>query len=263
MQDARIGTDFAITNSGGLRADLTCPTRGPSRATSARRVPAARRTRSRAARCSAVLPFGNIVVTVTINGAELKDYPRERRLADAVGEGRFPQVSGLCFTYDIAAAAGSRVTGVVRADAAGNCTATPVDLTAGVVVHDRPERLHGERRRRVPERFARPPDDAGHMEQVMADYITAHSPLTPFVKAAPNGRVNCTDSDGPAGRRAATARRWFRLRRERGARRPAAHGGGSPAAPAGQARSRRPRRQAAPSRGRRERAGVGGSRGCL
>ncbi len=37
------------------------------------------------------------------------------------------------------------------------------------------------------------------MEQVTADYITAHSPLTPFVKAAPDGRINCTDSDGPAG----------------------------------------------------------------
>ena len=34
------------------------------------------------------------------------------------------------------------------------------------------------------------------MEQVTADYITAHSPLTPVVKAAPNGRVNCTDSNG-------------------------------------------------------------------
>ena len=33
-------------------------------------------------------------------------------------DGRFPQVSGLCFTYDIAAAAGSRVTGAVRQAAA-------------------------------------------------------------------------------------------------------------------------------------------------
>ena len=37
------------------------------------------------------------------------------------------------------------------------------------------------------------------MEQVSADYITAHSPLTPVVKAAPNGRINCTDSNGGNG----------------------------------------------------------------
>ena len=34
------------------------------------------------------------------------------------------------------------------------------------------------------------------MEQVVADYVTAHSPLSPVVKAAPNGRINCTDSNG-------------------------------------------------------------------
>ena len=35
------------------------------------------------------------------------------------------------------------------------------------------------------------------MDQVIADYITAHTPIAPFVKAFPNGRVNCTDSNGP------------------------------------------------------------------
>ena len=35
------------------------------------------------------------------------------------------------------------------------------------------------------------------MDQVTADYISANSPLAPFVLAAPNGRINCTDSDGP------------------------------------------------------------------
>jgi hypothetical protein len=47
------------------------------------------------------------------------------------GQGRFPQVSGLCFTYDIAAPSGNRVTSAVVANADGSCTATPVDLTAG------------------------------------------------------------------------------------------------------------------------------------
>jgi hypothetical protein len=36
------------------------------------------------------------------------------------------------------------------------------------------------------------------MEQVEADYVTANSPLTPVVKAGPNGRINCIDTNGTA-----------------------------------------------------------------
>jgi hypothetical protein len=32
--------------------------------------------------------------------------------------------------------------------------------------------------------------------QVTADYITANSPISPFVKAFPDGRINCADSNG-------------------------------------------------------------------
>ena len=34
------------------------------------------------------------------------------------------------------------------------------------------------------------------MDQVVADYVAANSPLSPIVRAAPNGRVNCADSNG-------------------------------------------------------------------
>ena len=46
--------------------------------------------------------------------------------------GRFPQVSGLCFTYDISAAVGSRVTLVTRQTATGGCDGGPVDLSGAV-----------------------------------------------------------------------------------------------------------------------------------
>ena len=65
-----IGVDFAITNSGGLRADLTCPDPDitgdfcPSYTVAA--VP------DHARPVLALLPFGNIVVTLEVNGAELK-----------------------------------------------------------------------------------------------------------------------------------------------------------------------------------------------
>jgi 2',3'-cyclic-nucleotide 2'-phosphodiesterase (5'-nucleotidase family) len=56
------GTDFAITNSGGLRADLTCPTTDlPGDFCPAFTPPAYLITRGQVL---AVLPFGNLVFTV-------------------------------------------------------------------------------------------------------------------------------------------------------------------------------------------------------
>jgi len=34
------------------------------------------------------------------------------------------------------------------------------------------------------------------MDQVLAGYLPANDPVSPFVRAAPDGRVNCTDSNG-------------------------------------------------------------------
>ena len=92
--------------------------------------------------------------------------------------GRFPQVSGLCFTYDISAAAGSRVTGAVRQAADGTCTGAAVDLTAAsmytIAKNDfmatggdgYPNVRRAGRTREI-------------MDQVVADYITANTPLSP------------------------------------------------------------------------------------
>ena len=125
----RYETDFAITNSGGLRADLTCPAAGGG----AGFCPAAAQPPYLITRGKVldVLPFGNVAATVTINGAELKAFLENGVSQMPAANGRFPQVSGLCFTYNVEAAAGSRVTSVVRQAADGSCSATVVDLTAG------------------------------------------------------------------------------------------------------------------------------------
>ena len=61
-----------------------------------------------------VLPFGNVAVTLTVNGAELKTM-LENGVSSMPGvNGRFPQVSGLCFTYNIENPVGSRVLSAVR-----------------------------------------------------------------------------------------------------------------------------------------------------
>ncbi len=144
------GTDFALTNSGGLRADLTCPvTDNASDFCPASLYPvpdAAGRYPITRGQTLGVLPFGNVAATLTINGAELKDY-LETAVSSlpANGNGRFGQVSGLCLTFNIEgtpasfaangimiSGTGNRVTGVVRQAADGSCTGAPVNLTAGV-----------------------------------------------------------------------------------------------------------------------------------
>lgn len=194
-----IGVDFAITNSGGLRADLTCPTTdNPSDFCPASLYPIPNGlgqypiTRGQNL---TVLPFGNIVVTLTVNGAELKTM-----LENGIGlmptvQGRFPQVSGLCFTYDVALAAGSRVTGAVRADNAGNCTGPALDLTAGTTYKIAENDFMANGGDGYPF-FTPRVTTQDIMEQVVADYVTASSPLTPVVKAFPNGRINCADGNG-------------------------------------------------------------------
>jgi 2',3'-cyclic-nucleotide 2'-phosphodiesterase (5'-nucleotidase family) len=188
-----IGVEFAITNSGGLRADLTCPTTdNPDDFCPGYAPPPFPITRGQVL---AVLPFGNIVVTLTVNGAELKTMLENGVSQMPAANGRFPQVSGLCFTYDIALPALSRVTSAVRADAAGNCTATPVDLTAGSSYEIAENDFMANGGDSYPN-FASRMATQEIMDQVLADHVTANSPLSPSVNAFPNGRINCSDSNG-------------------------------------------------------------------
>jgi 2',3'-cyclic-nucleotide 2'-phosphodiesterase (5'-nucleotidase family) len=100
-------------------------------------------------------------------------------------------------TYDIALPAGSRVTSAVTADAAGNCTATPVDLTSATTYKIAENDFTATGGDGYPN-FASRMTTQDIMEQVTADFITAHSPLSPSVKGFPDGRINCADSNGVA-----------------------------------------------------------------
>jgi 2',3'-cyclic-nucleotide 2'-phosphodiesterase (5'-nucleotidase family) len=191
-----IGVQFAITNSGGLRADLTCPTAdNPSDFCPPYVPPPYPISRGQVL---TVLPFGNVVSTVPVNGADLKAFLENGVSRMPAIDGRFPQVSGLCFTYDIAAPAGSRVTGAVLANPDGTCTATAIDLTAGGGPYKIAENdFMASGGDGYPVTTAKPGYATQNiMDQVLADYITAKGTISPFVLAAPNGRVNCTDSNG-------------------------------------------------------------------
>jgi 2',3'-cyclic-nucleotide 2'-phosphodiesterase (5'-nucleotidase family) len=184
------GTDFAITNSGGLRADLTCPTTdSPTDFCPPYTPPPFPITRGQV---QTVLPFGNVVATLTINGTELKTYLENGVSFMPAANGRFAQVSGLCFTYDISAPAGSRVTGAVRQAADGSCTAVPIDLTAAssytLAINDFMA-AGGDGYPVVTSRIT----TQDFMDEVLADYISANTPVSPAIQ----GRINCTGATCP------------------------------------------------------------------
>ena len=181
------GTDFAITNSGGLRAQLTCPPAGGGDGLCPSFTPPPWQiTRGQVL---AVLPFGNTVVTLDVNGAELKTMLENGVSRMPAADGRFPQVSGLCFTYDISAPAGSRVTGAVRQAADGSCTGAPVDLTAAAMYHVAENDFMVAGGDGYPN-FASRAHTREIMDQTTANYITANTPISPAIQ----GRIVCTTS---------------------------------------------------------------------
>ena len=187
-----IGVDFAITNSGGLRADLTCPTTdNPSDFCPAYTPPPYPISRGQVL---GVLPFGNIVVTLNVNGAELKTMLENGISLMPAVQGRFPQVSGLCFTYNIEAAAGSRVISAVRQAANGTCTGAAVDLTSASTYKIAENDFMAAGGDGYP-LFTPRMTTQDIMDQVLADYITAQGTLAPLIQ----GRVTCFDANPGVG----------------------------------------------------------------
>jgi 5'-nucleotidase len=90
---AALDSDVALVNSGSLRSDATY---GPGELTRKDVL--------------SVLPFENAIVKVKLTGAHLKRLLENGVSQAGQEDGRFPQVSGMAFTYDASRAVGSRVT---------------------------------------------------------------------------------------------------------------------------------------------------------
>jgi 2',3'-cyclic-nucleotide 2'-phosphodiesterase (5'-nucleotidase family) len=187
-------TDVAVTNSGGIRADLTCgpaggqfcPTGGEPNAITRGSV-------------LSVLPFGNVVATGDISGAQLKAMLEAGVASMPEPDGGFPQVSGICFTYDIGAEPGSRVTRAVRQDADGTCTDEELDLTEAATYSlatndftasggDGYPELIGQLTTREP------------LDEVVASYIGGDSPFAvpgAVLDPAIEGRIVCEGEGCP------------------------------------------------------------------
>jgi 2',3'-cyclic-nucleotide 2'-phosphodiesterase (5'-nucleotidase family) len=210
------GTDFALTNSGGLRADLTCPTGAADPNTqdfcpaSVYPVPNAGKYPITRGQVLGVLPFGNVSATLTINGAELKDY-LETAVSSlpATGNGRFGQVSGLCFTFNVegtpasfaangimVAGTGNRVVSAVRQAANGSCTGAPVSFSSGVNYTLTTNDFTAGGGDGYPNNRSRITTQ-DILDQDLADYLAA----VPggVVSPAIQGRIHCTDPNPGVG----------------------------------------------------------------
>jgi len=84
------GADAAIINGGGIRTSIN-------------------KGKIRVKDVYSVLPFDNYIVAVKLIGAQIREALEHGVSAVERGEGRFPQVSGIAFTYNSSAPAGSRV----------------------------------------------------------------------------------------------------------------------------------------------------------
>lgn len=183
----RYGVDFAVTNSGGLRADLSCPTIDNATDFCPAFTPPPYPIT--AGQVLTVLPFGNIVVTLQVNGAELKAILENGVSRMPAVDGRFPQVSGLCFTYDISAPAGNRVTSAVRQAADGSCTGPAVDLTTASSYQIAENDFMVTGGDSYPN-FSSRAVTRELMDQVLSAYVSTSGTISPAIQ----GRIVCTTS---------------------------------------------------------------------
>lgn len=159
--------DVAFTNGGGLRAPIDA---GPVSV----------------GEILEVLPFGNTMATFGLTGANLKVALENGVSAYGTtsGTGRFPQISGMRFTFNPALPVGSRV---LSADVWNGSAFEPLDPDRVYKIVSNDFMRRGGDGYTVFFTSAIDPYDFGPpLEEAVIDYVTEFSPLTPVF----GGRVN-------------------------------------------------------------------------
>ena len=115
---AKYGTDIVIINGGGIRANIPALSYKPKNPVLVRPVTAAS-TGSFDVLLGdiyTVLPFGNQLATTSVTGAQIWSAMENGVSQYEAVAGRFPQISGFKFTFDLKKPVGSRVQSVTLRD---------------------------------------------------------------------------------------------------------------------------------------------------
>lgn len=174
---------IAITNGGGIRSNVPVGEATPADVALAEPIPVT------LGDVLTVLPFGNLTATFSLKGADVIAALENGVSQVENGAGRFPQVSGLHYTWDGSKAAGSRIVSVEVEDAHGSYV--PLDPEALYTVASNDFMRRGGDGYTVFADNAIDAYDFGTpLDQVLKDYIVAHSPIAPMVE----GRVTRADA---------------------------------------------------------------------
>lgn len=158
------GVQIAIQNGGGLRATID-------------------EGEVSMGEVLTVLPFQNTLATFQLKGADVVAALENGVSKLEEGAGRFPQVAGLKFALDAKAEAGSRISNVMIAE--GDAF-VPIDMakTYGVVSNNY-MRGGGDGYSVFASNGMQAYDFGPGLEAVVADYLKANNPYTPYV----DGRI--------------------------------------------------------------------------
>jgi 5'-nucleotidase / UDP-sugar diphosphatase len=177
------GAQIAITNGGGIRSNV--PVGEP---TPADLVLAAPQTVT-LGDVLTVLPFGNLVSTFELTGADVIAALENGVSRVEDGSGRFPQVSGIRFSWDGSLEAGSRIVSVEVLGEDGSYTALDPAATYTVVSNDFMRR-GGDGYSVFAENALNAYDGGNPLDVVVADYIRLNSPVNPQIE----GRITRMDA---------------------------------------------------------------------
>jgi len=156
-----------------------------------------------------VLPFQNTIATFQLKGSDVVAALESGVSQVEEGKGRFPQVSGLKYSYDGTKAPGARVSAVEVKDGAGFKPLDPA-ATYGVVANNY-TRQGGDGYKVFAGKAINAYDYGPSLEDAVAAFIGKHSPYKPYldgritvIASAPKPAVAPAATPAPAAAPAAT-----------------------------------------------------------
>jgi 5'-nucleotidase len=136
-----------------------------------------------------VLPFGNVVATFELKGSDVIAALENGVSQVEQGAGRFPQVSGIRFSWDGSKEAGKRIVSVDVLGADGTYSPIDPNATYSVASNDF-MRLGGDGYAVFKDNAINAYDGGSPLDIVVADYIKANSPVNPQLE----GRITRVDT---------------------------------------------------------------------